>query len=69
MMKIFSVRLRELRIAAGMTQQQVADYLNIRQQSYARYETGAGEPNLQAVVQLAKLFGVSCDYLLGVTDY
>ncbi len=69
MMKLFSARLRELRMAAGVTQQQLAEYLNIRQQSYARYETGAGEPNLETLVRLAKYFGVSCDYLLGVTEF
>ncbi|MDE5729372.1 MAG: helix-turn-helix transcriptional regulator [Clostridia bacterium] len=68
-MKIFSNRLRELRIASGMTQRQVAELLQIKQQSYARYEYGTGEPNLQTVTEIAKIFDVSCDYLLGLTDY
>lgn len=42
--------------------------LNIRQQSYARYENGKGEPDLETVVKIANIFKVSCDYLLGITD-
>ena len=68
-MIIFSKRLKELRLASGMTQQQVAEQLQIKQQSYARYEYGTGEPNLQTVVEIARIFDVSSDYLLGITDY
>jgi len=68
-MVIFSKRLRELRVSSGMTQQQIAERLRIKQQSYARYEYGTGEPNLQTVAEIARIFDVSCDYLLGLTDY
>lgn len=69
MVKLFFARLRELRTMAGVTQRQLAEYLNIRQPTYARYETGASEPNLETLVRIAKYFGVSCDYLLGVTEF
>lgn len=68
-MKIFSERLRELRTGCNLTQQQMAEKLNIKQQSYARYEYGTGEPCLETLVQIAEIFGVSGDYLLGMTDY
>lgn len=68
-MIIFSSKLRELRLSAGLTQQQMAEYLNIRQQSYARYENGSGEPNLETLVKLGKFFDVSTDYLLGLKDF
>lgn len=68
-MQIFSQRLKELRAQSGLTQQQVAEKLNIRQQSYARYEYGSGEPNLETVVKLSHMFDVSCDYLLGESDF
>lgn len=68
-MKIFSDRLRELRISACYTQQQMAEMLNIKQQSYSRYEYGTGEPSLETVVKIAKIFEVSGDYLLGLSDY
>lgn len=69
LMKIFSARLSELRKGAKLTQRQVAEMLNIKQQSYSRYEYGTGEPNLETLVKLAKFFEVSTDYLLGLVDY
>lgn len=68
-MKIFSQRLKELRKAAGLTQQQLSDKLHIRQQSYTRYENGTGEPNLETVAEIAKIFDVSADYLLGLSEF
>lgn len=68
-MKIFSTRLKELRIENNYTQQQMAEMLGVRQQSYARYENNAGEPNLETVVKLCAIFDVSGDYLLGILDY
>ncbi|MDE6356742.1 MAG: helix-turn-helix domain-containing protein [Clostridia bacterium] len=68
-MLVFSERLKELRLEAKMTQQQIAERLKIKQSSYARYEYGNREPTLQTVTQIAKIFDVSCDYLLGLTDY
>jgi transcriptional regulator with XRE-family HTH domain len=68
-MKIFSERLKELRVSSCYTQQQIAEKLNIKQQSYSRYEYGNGEPSLETLVKIAKIFDVSSDYLLGITDY
>lgn len=68
-MKIFSERLKELRKAAGLTQQQVSKRLNIRQQSYLRYENGTGEPNLETLAKLAAIFEVTTDYMLGLSDF
>lgn len=49
-----------------MTQNEIATMLNMRQQSYIRYELGTGEPSLETLVKLAKIFGVSTDFLLGI---
>lgn len=68
-MVVFSERLKELRLEARMTQHQIAKRLKIAQSSYVRYEYGKREPNLQTVAEITKIFGVSCDYLLGLTDY
>lgn len=65
----FSQRLKELRLENNYTQQKVATYLGIRQQSYVRYENGAGEPSLATLVAIAKLYNVTTDYLLGLSDY
>lgn len=68
-MKIFSKRLKEQRKAAGLTQQQMATELGIRQQSYNRYENDSSEPNLETVVKIAKLLDVTADFLLGLSEY
>lgn len=68
-MKIFSERLKEARLAAGYTQQQMADKLCIRQQSYTRYETNAGEPSMSTLVKISLTLEVSVDYLLGLSDF
>ena len=65
---IFSKRLKELRLMYGYTQTQVANMLNIKQQSYIRYEYGTGEPNLQTLVMLSDIYNVSVDYLLGKSE-
>ncbi len=67
-MKIFSVRLRELRKEEQLSQRQVAEKLNIRQQSYAQYENDISEPSLSMLVQIAKLFDVTTDYLVGMDE-
>lgn len=68
-MKIFATRLRELRLQEGYTQTQIAEMLNIRQQSYIRYEYGTGEPSLETLAKIATIFGVTSDYLLGLSNY
>lgn len=68
-MKIFATRLKELRLQEGYTQTQLAEMLNIHQQSYIRYEYGTGEPSLETLVKIATIFGVTSDYLLGLSNY
>ena len=61
----FSERLLFLRKRAHLTQQAVADTLNIHRTSYTKYETGVVTPDHQGLVALAQLFGVTVDYLIG----
>ena len=68
-MKIFQERLKEQRILNKVTQRQIADFLQITQPSYIRYEIGTSEPNLENLVKIADYFDVSVDYLLGRTEY
>jgi len=58
-------KLKELRKANKITQSEIAQNLNITQQTYAKYELGNHEPNLQTLCKLADFFGVSLDYLVG----
>ena len=68
-MEIFAIRLRELRKEKRLSQAQMANLLNIKQQSYARYENDTSEPSFEMLVWLAAFFDVSCDYLLGQSEY
>ena len=65
---VFGERLRALRKQAKMTQQAVADKLNIHRSTYTKYETDNVTPDHQGLVILSRLFGVSVDYLVGRTD-
>lgn len=68
-MQIFQQRLLELRKLNKLTQINIAEYLNISQPSYIRYENGSAEPSYENLVKLADLFDVTTDYLLGRTSY
>ena len=68
-MKIFQERLIEQRKLNNVTQRQLADYLQIAQPSYIRYENGKAEPTLANLVKIADYFDVSVDYLLGRIEY
>lgn len=61
-------RLRDLREDADLTQTQVAERLGILRQQYARYESGKQELPMHQFILLARLYGVSLDYLSGQTD-
>ena len=67
-MKIFAQRLKELRFQHNFSQQYMADKLHIKQQSYSRYELATGEPSLAILREIAILFNVSTDYLVGLSD-
>ena len=59
--------LRALRRKNGWTQQQTADLLHINRSTYAYYETGTTQPDLDMLCRLAALFEVSADDLLGLS--
>lgn len=56
--------LKLLRIQHGMTQAEIAEYLNIARGSYAKYETGANTPTVENLVKLSELYKVDIHYLL-----
>ena len=61
-------RLRDLREDHDFTQQQVADYLNMKQPQYNRYERGMWDIPTDILILLARLYKTSTDYLLGLTN-
>lgn len=62
------LRLKDVRDDRDLYQKQIAEYLNCRQQTYSRYETGEVEPPLQVMEKLASYYNTSVDYLMGLTD-
>lgn len=62
------MRLKELRIQAGISQLKLAMDLGMNQNSISRYETGEREADYRTLIKLADYFEVSLDYLLGRTD-
>ncbi|MBE6756413.1 MAG: LexA family transcriptional regulator [Ruminococcaceae bacterium] len=68
MSNIFSENLKKSRLNSGMKVDEIASSLGVSQQTYYNYESGNREPSIENIVVLAKLFGVSADYLFGMTD-
>ncbi len=64
----FGERLRILREKHEMTQAQVAECLKTTQSYYAQYENNHRPIPFERVVELARLYGVSIDYIGGLTD-
>ena len=64
----FSTQLSKLRKAKKLNQEQASELLGISRSTYANYEVGAREPSLALLKKMAKVFGVSADYLLGLSD-
>ncbi|MBQ8922287.1 MAG: helix-turn-helix transcriptional regulator [Oscillospiraceae bacterium] len=62
------MRLKELRLARGITQQRLAIELNMNQNSISRYENGTREADYRTLILFANYFHVSIDYLLERTD-
>ena len=61
-------RLKDLREDKDLVQKEVASLLNIDQRVYSNYETGKREIPARFLVILAKFYGTSTDYILGLTD-
>ena len=61
-------RIRDLRNDRGLTQEELARILNVKQNTYCQYEIGVINYPLDAVIKLAEYYNVSVDYLVGLTD-
>ena len=64
----FCERLKVIRKESDMTQKDVYEKLGISANGYASYEQGRTEPNIDTLIKLCRIFEVSADYLLGLTD-
>ena len=64
-----SKRIVEARKVAGYTQQQVADILKIHIRQWQKYEYAKIQLDYDKIIAVCKLFEVSADYLLGLSEY
>ena len=62
------IRIKELRMKAHMSQKQLADVIQVSQQSINKYENHNVQPDLSTLVRLADFFHVSVDYIIGYSD-
>ncbi len=67
-MKHYNDRIRDLREAKKLTQQQISDVLGIRQQVYSKYELGVRSLPLEHLMKLCKYYGASADWILGLKE-
>jgi transcriptional regulator with XRE-family HTH domain len=64
-----SVNLKELRQKRGLKQAEIADLMGTTDKNWSSYERGITEPNIAALVKIAKIFGVSVDTLIGADTH
>lgn len=68
-MVLFGKRLKKLRNEAGLTQQQLGDKLNVTKVSICSYENGNRMASIETLIDIANLFKVDLDYLIGTDSY
>ena len=64
----YNERIREIREDNSLTQQKIADLLNIGQRTYADYESGKTRIPIDNLLILAKFYDVSMDYISGASN-
>lgn len=65
----FAKRLSELMKQEGTKQKELADLLNIKPQTVSQYTTGRTTPDYDSLCAIARHFGVTSDYLLGLSEF
>ena len=58
------MRLKELRLQKGLTQQEVASAIGQSANNYARYERGERQPDYDTLKKISKFYNVRIDYIL-----
>lgn len=62
------MRLKDLREDNDLLQRDIAEYLNIRQNTYSQYENGQRLLPIDVLIKLSEFYKVSTDYILGLTS-
>lgn len=61
-------RIRDLREDRDLTQDQLVEILKMHKTTYTNYEQGKREPPFAFIIQLAKFYDVTIDYIAGLTN-
>lgn len=61
-------RIRDLREDKDLSQKEIANILNMSQTGYSKYEVGTNDIPTKVLIQLAKFYNTSVDYILGLTN-
>lgn len=61
-------RIKELRIACGWNQVELAKSLNVTKQTVSNWENDNIQPSVEMLIRLSRIFGVTTDYLLGLEN-
>lgn len=62
------MKLKDLREENNFTQSQIAEYLNIKQNTYSQYENEKRQLPIDVLIKLAKFYKVTTDYILGLEE-
>ena len=65
---ILADKIIDLRKKNGWSQEELAEQLGVSRQSVSKWESGMSVPDLNKIIAMSELFGVSTDYLLGLED-
>lgn len=64
----YRARMRALREDSDLTQREVAKIINKSQQGYSHIEDGRAELKIDDLIKLCRFYGVSADYLVGMSE-
>ena len=65
---IVAERIKQLRVAAGLSQKSAAEAVGMSEQMWQQYEYGTRTPGFEKLIALADFFNVSLDYLAGRSE-
>ena len=65
---MYGERIAQERERLGLTQSELAEKLDVSQKSISKYERNNRRPNFETIAKMSHLFGVTTDYLLGISS-
>ncbi len=68
MNELIANRIRELRLENKLSQAQFGEKLSVSQDNVSLWENGKSVPTVEHIIEISKIFNVSADYILGLTD-